>query len=255
MARFFVDPEQIKGDQLEVTGPEAKHILQVLRLKPGDIITVLDGQGNEYRTGIEKVTGTVVQCRVISSAAAGGEPSLRVMLIQGLAKGDRMETVIQKATELGVAGIIPAQCSRSVVRLDGHKALEKQRRWQRVALEAAKQCRRGVVPRVDLPRNWYDVLSDLPLGCPSLLPWEGETACSLHQALTGFSREKIGNTNVYIFIGPEGGFEPAEVEAARARGVVSVSLGPRILRTETAGPALLAVIMYLWGDLGGFDNL
>lgn len=251
MARFFVDPKQIEEDRLEVAGPEAKHMLQVLRLGPGDIITVLDGQCNEYQAGIEKVTGARVQCRVMSRAAAGGEPALQVMLVQGLAKGDRMETVIQKATELGVAGIIPAQCSRSVVRLDGRKAVEKQRRWQRVALEAAKQCRRGVVPRVDLPRNWYDVLSDLPPGCPSLLPWEGETACSLHQALAGFPRDMTGNTTVYIFIGPEGGFEPAEVEAARARGVVSVSLGPRILRTETAGPALLAVIMYVWGDLGG----
>ena len=252
MARFFVDPKQIEIDRLEVTGSEAKHILQVLRLKSGDIITVLDGQGNEYQASIDKVTGTRVQCWIMSRAAAGGEPSLRVMLIQGLAKGDRMETVIQKATELGVAGIIPVQCNRSVVRLDGRKAAEKQQRWQRVALEAAKQCRRGIVPAVALTRNWCDVLSDLPPGCLSLLPWEGETACSLHQALAGCSRNMTGNTTIYIFIGPEGGFEPAEVKAARDRGVVSVSLGPRILRTETAGPALLAVIMYLWGDLGGF---
>ncbi|MEW5952408.1 MAG: 16S rRNA (uracil(1498)-N(3))-methyltransferase [Bacillota bacterium] len=254
MARFFVDPEQIRGDFIELAGPEVRHLRQVLRLRPGDIITILDGQGNAYQAAISGFSGGRAQCRVLSREPAGGEPPLKVILVQGLPKGDKMEAIIQKGTELGLAGLMPAQCARSVVRLEGRKALERRERWQRVALEAAKQCRRAVAPRVEAPRPWAGVMDSLPPGSLVLMPWEGETVRSLRQVLEQCPGVAGGEVVVYILIGPEGGFEPAEVELARSRGAVTVSLGPRILRTETAGPALLAVLMYLWGDLGGSDK-
>jgi len=249
MPRFFIEPGQIqnKSDTVLITGTEAHHITRVLRLGPGAGVTLLDGCGNQYAGVIEKTDKGSVRCRVLKQGPAGGEPPVRVVLVQGIAKGERMDYVIQKGTELGAAAYLPVYCRRSVVRLDGKKEATRRERWQRIALEAAKQCGRGVVPLVHEPADWGQVLSAIPTGALVLVPWEEEMSRSLKKELKGRPRPK----EVYILIGPEGGLEKHEVDQACERGAIPVTLGPRILRTETAGPAVIAMVLYQWGDLGG----
>ncbi|KJS11302.1 MAG: 16S rRNA methyltransferase [Peptococcaceae bacterium BRH_c8a] len=246
MARFFVDPDDVHGDTVTVTGEEAHHISTVLRLGPGDIITLLDGKGSLYQCRIEEKSSGIVQCRVLEALPAGGEPPLRVVLLQGIAKGDRMDMVIQKGTELGASVFVPVHCRRSVVRLDAAKGAARRERWQRIAAGAAKQCRRALVPDVYEPVTWENALGLIPPGAPAFLPWEEESGRSLKQEL----QCRPAPAEAYIIIGPEGGLEPDEVDEARHRGVVPVSLGPRILRTETAGLAVISMVLYQWGDLG-----
>jgi len=219
---------------------------RVLRLGPGDIITLLDGKGSLYHCRIEDKTPGAVQCRVLERHPAGGEPSLKVVLLQGIAKGDKMDTVIQKGTELGASLFVPVHCRRSVVRLDAARGAARRERWQRIAAGAAKQCRRALVPEVYKPVTWENALRLIPPGAPAFLPWEGEAGRSLKKEL----QSRPAPTEVYIIIGPEGGLEKEEVDEAQARGVVPVSLGPRILRTETAGLAAISMVLYQWGDLG-----
>ncbi len=245
MARFFVDPDNIKKRQAVITGPDVKHIQKVLRLGEGDAVTLLDGRGNQYQANITGYNRDAVFCSIVSKDAAVGEPPVKVTLVQGLPKGDKMELVIQKGTELGVTRFIPLKCIRSVVKLDEKKAVERQKRWQRVALEAAKQCRRPLVPKVSVPLKWQEVIDEIPEDALLIIPWEGETAASVKDVLA--NREY---NNIYIVVGPEGGFEPSEIDNAKMCGAKTVTLGPRILRTETAGLALISILMYLYGDIG-----
>jgi len=247
LPRFFVAPEQVQGDNIIVTGPEAHHITRVLRLGAGDIITLLDGRGNLYECRIHQKEGNSVICRVLRREQAGGEPPLRVVLVQGIAKGERMDVVIQKGTELGAAAFWPVHCRRSVVRLDVKKGAARLERWQRIAAEAAKQCRRARVPEVMEPLDFATALDLLPPTALVLVPWEEAAGRTLKEEMHSGSRPD----EVYVIIGPEGGLERTEVEAACRRGGVPVTLGPRILRTETAGPAAITMILYHWGDLGG----
>lgn len=220
---------------------------RVLRLGPGDIITLLDGKGNSYRCRIDAKSGDTVSCRVLERRRAGGEPPLRVVLVQGMAKGDKMDTVVQKGTELGAAAFMPVLCRRSVVRLDAAKGAARRERWQRVAAGAAKQCRRALVPEVYEPLAWSAALRLIPPGALVLLPWEEASGHTLKRELQS---RHVPPPEVYIIIGPEGGLEEVEVDEARCRGAVPVSLGPRIMRTETAGLAVITMVLYQWGDLG-----
>jgi 16S rRNA (uracil1498-N3)-methyltransferase len=166
--------------------------------------------------------------------------------VQVVAKGDRMETIVRAATELGVARVLPTLAARTVVRLDAAGWRERTRRWQRVAREASKQCRRGVVPDVEEPRPLAERLPLATVADLALCVWEGEGP-PLDRALEAASAPRTA----LLLIGPEGGFADEEVSAARAHGWTTVSLGARILRTETAGPAMLAVLQARFGDLGG----
>jgi 16S rRNA (uracil1498-N3)-methyltransferase len=235
----------MESGRLVIRDQDARHLAKVLRLKPGDTVEVLDGAGRAARARVDLIGKNEVECIKLEEFNPGGEPSLKVTLVQGLAKGEKMETIIQKSTELGVSDIIPLNCHRSVVRPDGNKALEKQERWQRVAVEAAKQCRRARVPVVHKIQGMCEVLGGMPESAAAFIPWEEEHTRSFKQELQKNRRDRV-----YLFIGPEGGFEISEVDEARRRGVVAVTLGSRILRTETAGPACLAILMYAWGDLG-----
>ncbi|TEB07225.1 Ribosomal RNA small subunit methyltransferase E [Pelotomaculum schinkii] len=247
MPRFFVSPEQVKAGRVTITGPDVVHIVKVLRLEPGDTLTVLDGRGMVYEAVIEQAGRESVVCAVVSESNAGGAPALRITLVQGLPKNDKMDLIVQKATELGVCRLIPLICDRSVVKLAGDKPLCRLERWQRIAREAAKQCRRPDVPEVLPPAGWEEALAGMPDNTAAVIPWEEENQESLKKVL-GVSGPW---GDIYVFIGPEGGFTPAEVELARSHGVRPVTLGPRILRTETAGLAVLAIILYQCGDLGG----
>jgi 16S rRNA (uracil1498-N3)-methyltransferase len=251
LPRFFIEPESLRDDAVTITGPEAHHIGRVLRLGPGDIITLLDGCGNFYDSRIEEIRDDRVECRVLWRGRAGGEPPLRVVLVQGIAKGERMDFVIQKGTELGAAAFLPVQCGRSVVRLDAQKRVARRERWQRIAREAAKQCGRALAPEVMEPVHWPAALDLIPPGALVLVPWEEESGRSLKAEL----QARVKPDEVYIIIGPEGGLEKREVDEARRRGAVPVTLGPRILRTETAGLAAITMVLYQWGDLGGNEHV
>lgn len=245
MRRFFVSTEQLMAEKLVISGPDAKHAARVLRLEPGDVVELLDGSGRGVKAKIESLGNTGVVCSRLEEFNPGGEPRVRVTLVQGLAKGDKMDLVIQKATELGVTEIIPMICHRSVMRLEGNKALERQRRWQRVAMEAAKQCRRARVPEVRPLMGLSQVLEGIPEDAVSFFLWEGERERSFGNVLHDRNPGRV-----YVFIGPEGGFEESEVEEARQRGAVTITLGSRILRTETAGLVSITIIMHHWGELG-----
>ncbi|WP_066636484.1 16S rRNA (uracil(1498)-N(3))-methyltransferase [Desulfolucanica intricata] len=247
MARVFVASTQIKGGQAFICGEEMHHINRVLRLGEGDELTVLDGLGGVFEARITGKNKDTVFCEIIDQGGPDNEPPLKVTLVQGLPKADKMDLIVQKGTELGLSRVIPLKCERSVVRLDEKKAAQRQERWQRIALEAAKQSRRAKYPVIESVSNWEEVLTALPEDALALIPWEEEYNTGI---------KSLGNNGtlfgeIYVFIGPEGGFTETEVSRAQEFGVIPVSLGPRILRTETAGLAVLTMLMYEYGDLGG----
>jgi len=251
MPQFFISHEKIKGGRVYITGPDVNHITRVLRLGPGDCVTVLNGRGGAYEVVIEKAGREEVICAVTRELTVRVAPPLRVTLVQGIPRGDKMDLIVQKGTELGMSKIIPLICQRVVVKLEGDRAARRRERWQRIALEAAKQCRRPDVPEVGEPVDWDGVLAGLPPGAAAVIPWEEESIDSIK----GYLLRSGPKEEIFVFIGPEGGFSPVEVERAREAGVRPVTLGPRILRTETVGLAVLAMILYQWGDLGGsFDE-
>lgn len=243
MLHIFVDPTQMKGDLLYVTGKDVNHIKNVMRLKQGDEISVRTGQDDrEYRYGIEEFTDSEVVCRLRFVKEADVELPVKVYIFQGLPKADKMELIIQKAVELGAAEIIPVQMRRCVVKLDGAKKGKKTQRWQAIAESAAKQSRRAAVPLVREPMTMEEAVRFAEQNTDvRLLPYELQEADGSTRDVMDGIRE---GSAVSIFIGPEGGFDPAEVELAREAGVVPISLGKRILRTETAALVALSFLIY-----------
>lgn len=265
MNRFFLPettarPGQPLGAGAEVAfaAEDASHIARVLRLGPGDeVIGVLHGW--EYRVRLTEASVRHVAGVVIAGRQGESEPPLRVLVAQGMPKADKFEWVVQKATELGAAGIVAVQCERSVVKLQQERAGKRLERWQKIAREGAQQSARVAVPTVLPPCSWQHALA---LGGPHtvrLVPWEGEQALGLAEALSGAKppgrpdaqgAAAAGDWDVIIYIGPEGGLSAREIAAARDAGAVPVTLGPRILRTETAALAALTLVLGAWGDLG-----
>jgi len=247
--RFYAAPENIRADKIAIKDEEFHHLARVLRLHAGDPVLVFDGLGTEYRGTIELVNKENALMKIEASQYMAGESPLEIWLIQGIAKGDKMEFVIQKATELGVRGIIPLEAERSVVKLAKDKTTEKEKRWQKAAVEAAKQSGRARIPTVESPRKLRQIMDGLPPERLLLAPWE-EGGVSLKTLLRQQSEPEGAGLPVYIMIGPEGGLEKSEVALAQEYGGIPVSLGPRILRTETAGLAAIVALMYERGDWG-----
>lgn len=243
MPRFFLPsdrfaPEPKPGDEIRITGGDAFHIYKVLRMKPGDRITVCDMKKNEYEcriSGLSASTAVLTVCRVQSSE---NEPDVGTTLFQAILKGDKMETVIQKAVELGVAEIVPVLADRSVARLDRSNTENKLARWNKIALEASKQCGRGVVPAVSAPIGFDACLDRLAGFDTAFLCYEGERDRSIRTVLAGHRGESIG-----FYIGPEGGISPAELSRIGGK-IPVVSIGALILRAETASAAVLSMILY-----------
>lgn len=245
--RFFVPPAQWESpDTARITGPDARHLTRVLRLGPGAEVVLLDGRGRMFLAEVRETGREGVRAVVTGETEAPAEPGVRVTLVQALAKGDRMDTVVQKATELGVARIVPVHSERVVVNLEPRKADRRRERWQRIATEAAEQCWRPRVPQVAAVTSFEAALEAVPEDALLLFFWEEERRVALKEVL----RSRPPVPEVFAFIGPEGGFSEREAAAAAARGAVSVSMGPRLLRTDTAGPIAVALVMYEWGDLG-----
>lgn len=242
MYQFFVKPQQIQEKQIVITGSDVNHIKNVLRMKPGEELAVSNGvDGREYRCGIVELGEDEVRCELRFVKEDGLELPAKVYLFQGLPKADKMELIIQKAVELGVYEIIPMMTKRAVVRLDEKKARAKTERWQGIAEAAAKQSKRRIVPRVAEVMRFQEALSYASSMECRLIPYELAAGMErTRQLIAGIE----ANQSVAVFIGPEGGFEEAEIEAAKASGVCPVTLGKRILRTETAGLTVMAWIMY-----------
>lgn len=246
MPKFFVPREQLSDNRLFIDSDDAAHIRRVLRLSPGAVITVCDGQGFDYEAEILRISEKTIECGIISKKKADTEPNIEVTLFQGLPKASKMDYIIQKTTELGIARIVPCVMNRCVVKLEGEKAeRKKQERWQKIAREAAKQSGRGIVPEVCMPANFAEALTMLKRCDLCFAPYECETENTLKSTLLGAGSPK----SVGFIIGPEGGFDLKEYEMLKSEGITAVTLGRRILRTETAGEAVLAMTMYEIGDI------
>ena len=240
MPRFFVNSSDISvtGSRTTVSvgGEDAVHITRVLRMKPGENVTVCDENGCEYSTVITE-TGSEVRLNVISSKRSESEPPYRVTVYQALVKGDRFDTVLQKATELGATDFVPLITSRCVVTLEPKEYGKKLERWRRIVYEASKQCGRGAVPTVHEPQRFESAVKDAAESSLPLFCYEGTGTEPLPHLLT----DNIP-TDVSVIIGPEGGFSEDEANYAEEQGMKMTGLGRRILRTETAAPFVLACI-------------
>ncbi|MBQ9267285.1 MAG: 16S rRNA (uracil(1498)-N(3))-methyltransferase [Clostridia bacterium] len=240
MSTFFVKNEQINDNFIKITGDDANHIKNVLRYKIGDKLDICDENEKRYDTEITEFSGNDVLLKVISEKAYTTESPVFITLFQGLPKADKMELIIQKATELGVSEIVPVEMERSVVKLYGTKNDKKIERWNKIAYEASKQCGRQRIPHVlnvDILKNIIEKFSKYDI---VLLPYEKESGKNLKQVLQSNQNVK----NIAIVIGPEGGFSENDLAMLDLPNVESITLGPRILRTETAGIATLAMLSY-----------
>lgn len=242
MYQFFVDSSQIQDKRIIITGSDVNHIKNVLRLQPGEEIAVKNGvDDREYRCGIEEFTQDSVICTLRFIREEGVELPSKIYLFQGLPKADKMELIIQKSVELGVFEVIPLAVKRCVVKLDEKKAAAKVKRWQGIAEAAAKQCRRGIIPTVSEPMSMREAVAYARQMDVRLIPYE--LAGDMAHTKEIIEAIRPGQS-VAVFIGPEGGFEQSEVEEALAAEIMPVTLGKRILRTETAGLAVLSWLLY-----------
>ena len=242
MNRFYIEQEQVTEDIITITGSDVNHIKNVLRMKIGESILICDCNGKDYHCTIQSMDGQTVEAKVHSVTETKTELATKIYLFQGLPKKDKMELIVQKAVELGVTEVIPVMMKRTIVKLeDKKKEAKKIERWQSIATSAAKQSNRGVIPTVSEVVSYKQALERAKEMDLVLLPYENEEGMKA-------AREAIqsakGKQSVAIFIGPEGGYEESEIEQAREMGMIPVTLGNRILRTETAGLAMLSILMF-----------
>ena len=241
--RVFVRPEAVTGDAVRFDRDEARHLGRVLRLRPGDLVDATDGAGHLYTVRLATLDGTGATGVIEARAEPARESPCAITLAQGILKGDRMSWLVQKVTELGVGRIVPMETGRGVARPAPGVAV--QRRWERIAREAVKQCGRVVVPTVERPRPFAEVTREAALHDVALLCWEGG-GVPLDEAVPFGARP----ARLLLLVGPEGGFTADEVALAQERGARLWSLGPRTLRAESAGLAAVAVCQHRFGDLG-----
>jgi 16S rRNA (uracil1498-N3)-methyltransferase len=247
MYHFYTEKSNISEDTIIITGEDVNHIKNVLRMKEGEEIIICDSEGTDYHTRIKSLDRDEVIAEILSSGISEAEMSFRVHLFQGLPKKDKMEMIIQKSVELGVFEIFPVMTKRVIVKLDYKKKEEaKIKRWQAISESAAKQSGRGLIPNISGCLNYKEALKLAQDMDVVLIPYEN--ADNSHEGMKA-SFDLIKNihagSDVAVFIGPEGGFEPGEVEEAISFGAKPISLGKRILRTETAGMMLLSVIGFV----------
>lgn len=229
MPRFFVPKTQLP----HIYGEDVHHIRDVLRMRPGDTIELLDGQGKIYTAKINEIYKDKIACEILSAKESAMEPKVRITLAQCLPKYQKMQLIIQKCSELGVCSIIPVISERTIAKG------EKQERWQAIAKEAAQQCGLPFIPAVNPLLQFGELINLAKNYALALIPWELETTATLKSVLATYQPSSL-----LVLIGPEGGFSQNEIHSAQKAGFIPVSLGPRILRTESAAIALLAMINY-----------
>lgn len=241
MSRFFVNAADVGEASIIIRSKEdIQHIRKVLRLKEGDKIEISDSTEWEYEAEICSMEPEFVEARILDKQKFAREPGLQVTLFQGIPKQSKMETIVQKCVELGIFRIVPVFMERTVV-VDKGNFGKKRERWQRIAAESVKQCRRGIIPKIETAVKLPDVIKAVPEFDLVLFPYENETGRTMKDSLR--SRKEM-RKNIALVIGPEGGFSDREASLLKEAGADCVSLGKTILRTETAGPAALAMIMY-----------
>ena len=248
MQRFYVEAANIRDQRAYFSREQVKYLNKVLRLKEGAEVAVTNGLGQAYLCRLHSFSRDGGVGLIIKTLVEDKEPRLKVVLYQGVSKGDKMDHTVQKSVELGVREIVPVLTRRSVVQLEGEKIEQRSRRWQKIAAAAMEQSGRSFLPPVQKALTFARALQEAAAfgGGLSILPWEGESSLALRTVLAA----NPSPSRINLFIGPEGGFSSEEARDAAGAGLCKVTLGPRILRTETAGPAVIAMILYHFGDLG-----
>lgn len=245
MSRYFINNTQIIENKIKIVGEDFQHLKKVLRSVKGDIITVCC-DGFDYNAQIDEIGNDYITCIIIDKKENTTEADLKVTLFQGLPKADKMDLIIQKCVELGVYEIVPVITERCISKINTNKDVQnKLSRWQKIAMEAAKQCNRGYIPRIGMPVKFSEAVETAEKMDISIIPYENENKESFKSVVSHIP----GITTASIFIGPEGGFAQEEIQLADARGIRKITLGPRILRTETAGMVALSLMMYELGDV------
>jgi 16S rRNA (uracil1498-N3)-methyltransferase len=251
MQRYFVTKDQLdvaKG-RASITGDDVNHITRVLRMGPNDRVIVSDGEGTSCIIELDLFTETKIEGRIIQTLE-DQEPKVKITLVQGLPKGDKMDLITQKCTEIGIASIVPVDTTRSIVKYDEKKRMKVYERWSRIAKEAAEQAQRGTIPTVVPPmplRQWLQIREPFDL---LLVPYESETRLSIKHVL----RANPAARRICVAIGPEGGWDEQEIQLFAQHNGIMVTLGPRILRTETAGLVAATAILYEMDEMGGVQG-
>ncbi|MFP4660697.1 MAG: 16S rRNA (uracil(1498)-N(3))-methyltransferase [Halanaerobiales bacterium] len=269
MHRFFVDKDDIEGEVVRVTGSDFNHISHSLRMQKGDCFIVNNGDGLDYTVKIKDITEEMVIAEIIDKERNRNETTINVTLAQAIPKKSNMDLIVQKCTEIGAKKIIPINTSRTIVKLSGKKLERRIDRWQKIAQEAAKQSRRGIIPEIKELINFQELKPLFKNYDLVLVPWEDEEVHGLREIWNSMyldlnknetgpkcqkekSHEQEHNEkNILIIIGPEGGFSSVEIKFIQDNGGHAITLGPRILRTETAGLVALTAVLYQAGELGG----
>ena len=242
MYRFYGSADQLAEKVVFISGGDVNHIKNVLRLEVGDWIVACDGNGTDYVSRIQSICSDEVVASIEKVQPTGTELPVKITLFQGMPKKDKLELIIQKAVELGACEIVPVMTKRTVVKLSEEKKINKRlERWQSIAYAAAKQCDRGIIPTVHKPVSYEEALAMADQLDYNVIPYELQTGMEEARKIVD---QACKQRSLGIFIGPEGGFEPEEVERAMTRNIHPMTLGKRILRTETAGMALLSILMF-----------
>ncbi|MBI4826946.1 MAG: 16S rRNA (uracil(1498)-N(3))-methyltransferase [Nitrospirae bacterium] len=240
MTRIFLTPSQLASNEIKITGDNAKYLFLVLRIKPGELITILDGEARKYTCKVLDADKKVVRVAKINEEPYSGESPIFITLAQGIAKGDKMDFIIQKTTELGVKNIVPVITERSQIRETGKIA-----RWRRIALSASQQSGREFIPEIEPPLKLEEFVCRKNQ-CSKIIFSEKQKGGNLKHVLSTINNPK----HFLLLIGPEGGFSEGEIKLASDNGFIEASLGPRILRTETSPIAAISIIQYELGDMG-----
>lgn len=248
MHKFFVPKQNIVDSSAIIDGEDVKHIYKVLRLKVGEKVSINNCEGKEYIGEITLIDKKVVNINLLEESSINNESPIQVFLFQGMPKSSKMDLIVQKNTELGVKVITPIITERVVVKTELSE-FKKVDRWNRIALEACKQCKRSLIPQINVPIEFEQLLEEIVHMDLVVVPYENEEGYGIKKLVKDIDKKNI--VKVAIIIGPEGGFEESEILKLTEVGARIVTLGPRILRTETAGFTCLSLIMYELGDLGG----
>ena len=239
MSRFFVTKKMINGSEITLSEEDSAHLARVLRAEVGEEITAIDESGIEYAAEITEISKKTVKAKITDFKKSAAEPKISVTLFQGLPKGAKMELIIQKCVEIGIDKIVPVSTARAVVKLNEEKGAGKEKRWNKIAEEAAKQSGRGKIPKVTAPISFDEAVKSANDFDMAIMPYELHEKADFKSYLRSHNPKSIA-----VYIGPEGGFEESEAELAKEQGIYPVSLGKRILRTETAPLSVLSVLMY-----------
>jgi 16S rRNA (uracil1498-N3)-methyltransferase len=249
MKRFFVKPEEITESEGSIRGSQVNHIRNVLRMKPGDNAILLDGSGYEYEVVLNLLTTDRIDFDVLKKIQANYESPIKLMVAQAFLKDKKMDFLVRHLTEMGMCTWIPLFTEHAVPRLEGKKLTTRVERWRTIASEAVKQCRRTIVPEIRTPLSFREWIADATEANADIKIafWEKETV-----PLQAVAPEKFPSLrSVLVLVGPEGGFSDTEMDLARSAGFLTASIGPRILKAETAAVAICALVQYLYGDMGG----